>query len=86
MISLPIYVIGGITMVYSVMIIIYRPYKSWVHNVGLLINQIGVTICMGRLILQNYFEIIKKYDHIIIYCQLGWLGVICIWAIIRIIY
>ena len=59
MISLPNYVCGGIIIFFTIIIIFYRPYKSWVHNVGIIINQIGVMICLAWLVLQKVLPISK---------------------------
>lgn len=85
LIPFTLYIFAAIVVLYFVFIIANRPYQESVHNIGLVINQVGVLFNLAWLISQNFIYLSRFMDEIIAFAIVAWMSLILAWSVLRII-
>ena len=74
---------GGLVSLYLVLLVVYRPYNSALHNFALIVNQIGVVSAFVWLFLQEIMVFTRDIEEILGYSLAGFISLISLLAIVR---
>ena len=74
---------GGLVSLYLVLLVVYRPYNSVLHNFALIVNQIGVVSAFVWLFLQEIMVFTRDIEEILGYSLAGFISLISLLAIVR---
>ncbi len=81
----PTEILLAIAFINTLVIVIYRPYHSWFHNLALFINNLALVANLSWVLSQQYIYLPKAKDELIAAVVIAWMGLILILAIIRIL-
>ena len=74
---------GGLVSLYLILLVVYRPYNSVLHNFVLIVNQIGVVSAFMWLFLQEIMVFTRDIEEILGYSLAGFISLISLLAIVR---
>ncbi len=82
----PLFILFLLFLINTVILIVYRPYTRSIHNFSLVVNQLGVLLNLCWLVSQQFVYFPKEQESLIALALIGWMVIILIFAVVRIIY